>query len=153
MLVGWLSPALPLLADLADPGLWAGSVHSLEWSPVTLGSRPRVSACWGSVTFLAWLGCQNNATGQWGRADNCEHWQSRFLAWETDGYLSTSQLPWWLLTLNEQIEAEASFFWKRNFYWSIVDLQCWINFCYIAKWLNYTHTYILFYIVFLYGLP
>ena len=43
------------------------------------------------------------------------------------------------------------------FYWSIVDLQCCTNLCCTAKWLSYTHTYILFfffffYILFHYGL-
>ena len=28
------------------------------------------------------------------------------------------------------------------FYWSIVDLQCCISFCYTAKWISYTYTYI-----------
>ena len=34
-----------------------------------------------------------------------------------------------------------SFFLSFNllFYWSIVDLKCCINFCYIAKWLSYTY--------------
>ena len=35
---------------------------------------------------------------------------------------------------------------KKN--WSIVDLQCWNNFCCTAKWLSYTHTCIPFLIFF-----
>ena len=31
-----------------------------------------------------------------------------------------------------------------NFYWSIDDLQCHVNFCCTAKWLSYTHIYTLF---------
>ena len=65
-------------------------------------------------------------------------------------YLSFHDGYWlWM----SKLKLRHLFFWNRNFYWSIVDLQCWINFCYIAKWLNYTHLYILFYIVFHYGLP
>ena len=28
----------------------------------------------------------------------------------------------------------------QNFYWSIVDLQCYVSFRYTAKWINYTYT-------------
>ena len=35
--------------------------------------------------------------------------------------------------------------------WRIVYLQCWTNFYCTAKWLSYTNTYILFYILFHYG--
>ena len=34
-------------------------------------------------------------------------------------------------------------FFKKNFYWSIIDLQC-VNFCCLAKWLSYTDIYIFF---------
>ena len=39
-------------------------------------------------------------------------------------------------------------FFKINFYWSIVDLQCRVSFCFVAKWISYiyvcvyTHTHI-----------
>ena len=29
----------------------------------------------------------------------------------------------------------------KKFYWSIVDLHCFVNFCYTAKWLSYTYIY------------
>ena len=38
------------------------------------------------------------------------------------------------------------------FYWSIVDLHCWINFSCTAKWFSYTHMYIIFYILVHYDL-
>ena len=45
-----------------------------------------------------------------------------------------------------------SYFLKMLFYSSIVNLQCCINFCCIAKWFSYTYAYILFHILFHYGL-
>ena len=39
----------------------------------------------------------------------------------------------------------------KNFNWSMIDLQCYVNFCCTAKWLSYTSIYILFYILFYYG--
>ena len=38
------------------------------------------------------------------------------------------------------------------FYWSIVDLQCCVNFCCIAKWVTYTNIYIPFHTLFHDGL-
>ena len=31
---------------------------------------------------------------------------------------------------------------KNKFYWSLVDLQCYVSFRYTAKWISYTYTYI-----------
>ena len=36
---------------------------------------------------------------------------------------------------------QQSFFKKILFYWSIVDLQCCVNFYYKANWFSYTHTH------------
>ena len=36
---------------------------------------------------------------------------------------------------------------KIIFNWSIVDLQCCVNFCYTANWSRYIHPYVLFYIL------
>ena len=33
------------------------------------------------------------------------------------------------------------------FYWSIVDLQCYVSFRCIAKWLSYAYTYIYFFLI------
>ena len=36
------------------------------------------------------------------------------------------------------------FFFMYFFYWSLVDLQCCVNFCQTAEWLSFAHTCILF---------
>ena len=38
------------------------------------------------------------------------------------------------------------------FYWSIIYLQCWVNFCYTAKWLSfiYIHTFFIFFSIMVY---
>jgi len=43
-------------------------------------------------------------------------------------------------------------FFKKSVYWHLVDLQCCVNFCCIAKWVHYTYICILFHILFHYGL-
>ena len=48
---------------------------------------------------------------------------------------------------NSIIRIQATKFYFLNlFYWSIVDLQCYINFCCTAKWLSYTYLYTFFFI-------
>ena len=43
--------------------------------------------------------------------------------------------------------AERTFFLKV-LYWSIVDLQCYANVCYTAKWFNYVYIYTYIYVIF-----
>ena len=33
----------------------------------------------------------------------------------------------------------STFFFQLKKYWSIIDLQCCVNFCCVAEWLSYTH--------------
>ena len=47
-------------------------------------------------------------------------------------------LPVKALSPNHWTTREFCFF--KKFYWSIVDLQCCVNFCCIAKWFSYTCT-------------
>ena len=57
------------------------------------------------------------------------------------------------INLNRYIfekRSSANFFawyWTNYFisiFWSVVDLQCCVNFCYTAKWFGYTHIYTFF---------
>ena len=36
-------------------------------------------------------------------------------------------------------------FFFNVFYWSIVDLQCCVSFCYVAKWFSYAYIYTFFF--------
>ena len=40
----------------------------------------------------------------------------------------------------------------KKFYWSMIDIQCCVNFYCTAKWFSFTYIYIPFYILFHYGL-
>ena len=55
--------------------------------------------------------------------------------------------------LQNQLHFLSSSFFKKLFYWSIVYLQCCVSFCYMVKWFSYTYVYILFPVIFHYGLP
>ena len=39
----------------------------------------------------------------------------------------------------EELKRLFFFFWFLIFYWSIVDLQCCVNFCCTAQWFSYTY--------------
>ena len=77
----------------------------------------------------------------WGLA--CGMWElktltRRFHFWDESrrSEVLDEEMPlWWLLVWQS--------FFKKNFYRSIIDLQC-VNFCCIAKWLSYTDVYIFF---------
>ena len=56
------------------------------------------------------------------------------------------------LTLYPIFSHFVAYFFKFIFYWSIVELQRCVNYCCTAKWLSYTHIYILSHILFHYGL-
>ena len=45
-------------------------------------------------------------------------------------------------TLHQHNVLSIFLFFKINFYWNILDLQCCINFCYTAKWISYLYTFI-----------
>ena len=40
-----------------------------------------------------------------------------------------------------QMRSETALFFKYNFYYSTVSLQCCVSFCYTAKCISYTYTY------------
>ena len=54
-----------------------------------------------------------------------------------------------VFSLGTFLTPEVSSFFKNFFNWSIVNLQYYVNLCCTAKWVSYTHIYILF----LYSFP
>ena len=52
-------------------------------------------------------------------------------------------LEWtgWISLQSKGLSRVFSNIYIFKFYWSIVDLQCCINFCYTAKWLSYIYLY------------
>ena len=64
---------------------------------------------------------------------------------QLSSYLSGLGLHFLLRHLKVSSSSSSSFF--SLFYWSVVELQCFVNFCYTEKWFSYT--YIFFFIFFL----
>ena len=60
-----------------------------------------------------------------------------------------SYLVLWFVLFHSLISHSSKVFFLIC--WSILDLQCCINFCYTAKWFSYTYIHILFHILFYCG--
>ena len=72
-------------------------------------------------------------------------WKSVFYIYSHIYYLTNHTYHYHIFTYTDTIPSGLHSFLKKNFYWSIVDLECCVNFCCIAKWLSCTHAYNLFY--------
>ena len=71
-------------------------------------------------------------------------WKSVFYIYSHIHYLTSHTYHYHTFTYTDTISSGLHSFLK-NFYWSIVDLECCVNFCCIAKWLSCTNAYNLFY--------
>ena len=91
-------------------------------------------------------------------------WFKSLSLFRTSGSSRSGTLAWSLMSQNPWTRWEKTEYTQKqlilfvNFYWSIVYLQCCVNFYSTTKWFNYTHThthiyiYILLQILFIYGL-
>ena len=60
-------------------------------------------------------------------------------------YTWTIVIPSWRID-TFVITIKSLFIFLNLFYWSIVDLQCCVSFCYTAEWFSYAYIYIYTYI-------
>ena len=102
-----------------------GSCSEKTWQPlsVPVWYLPHLSICL-CIVFLPLL--------------ECKHYESRI----------KNFFPLFIILSL----VSSHFIYLKNFNWTIVELQCCVNYCCTVKWLSYTHIYILFHIFFQYGL-
>ena len=71
-------------------------------------------------------------------------WKSVFYIYSHIHYLTNHTYHYHIFTYIDTIPSGLHSFLKK-LYWTIVDLECCVDFCCIAKWLSCTHAYNLFY--------
>ena len=67
------------------------------------------------------------------------------LSWQQTKCQKSSLLLIWAVCISKLLlHNKPFFFFFLILYWGIVDLQCCVNFCYIAKWFSYTQICFIF---------
>ena len=121
-----LGNSTQLYDSLDERGIFGTKIHGYIWwshFPIQLKFR---------IWLISYTPIQNNFKkikyGLWGRRRRtsilCRENKEQESQGKNQGERGTMDILFLL--------------WK--FYWTVANLQCWVNFCCIAKWLSYTHT-------------
>ena len=129
-----------------------------KWQPTPIFLPGESQGAWWAAVYgvtqswtrLTWLSSSSSYQIQWLLLFFCLIRLSLMFSTADHPFLCASVTPYFLDFLFASLSTHSLFL--NLFYWSMVDLQCFVNFCCEAQWFSYTYISILFHIPFCYGL-